>query len=82
MTFWKQKSSSGFNNRCDGGQIAYDGCAPAEFLTKVYITALAWTEWTPGYEPLNARFPVAMENGVVDVALHSFPVSLSIELEP
>jgi hypothetical protein len=30
-------------------------------------------------EPSNARFPVTMENGVVDVALHSFPVSLSVE---
>ncbi|KAJ7860578.1 hypothetical protein B0H14DRAFT_2576550 [Mycena olivaceomarginata] len=33
-------------------------------------------------EPSNARSPAAMENGVVDVALHSFPVSLSVELEP
>jgi hypothetical protein len=29
-------------------------------------------------EPSNARFPAAMENGVVDVALHSFPVSLRV----
>jgi hypothetical protein len=33
-------------------------------------------------EPSNARFPAAMENGVVGVALHSFRVSLSVELEP
>jgi hypothetical protein len=33
-------------------------------------------------EPLNARFLVAIENRVVDVALYYFPVSLSLELEP